>query len=322
MVIPADAPCPLPGLRSLRPGIEQDYYAGRENEVSFAKEASVKRSLLLFFSLLACQWVFAHSGSCDVSNVLRVSDGKVITFAQMIADVKKVDFVFVGEVHNVSEHHRDELAIIRAFHESDTSMAVGLEMFRADSQNALDSWVQGKLSLEQFLPYYYDNWHTAWPLYREIFWYARDHAIPLIGLNVPDKISKKVAREGFASLTQAERRQLPPGISCNVDPTYMEFIRKAYAGHAVRDGSFVKFCEAQMVWDKSMAWHLIAYVKKKPHRTVVVLSGIGHAWKRGIPEQMVMDSNFTYRVVLPLIPDEIDRETVTMKDADYVLLDQ
>lgn len=281
----------------------------------------MKRFLLPFFILLVCQWVFVESGSGDESRVLRVSDGKIITFSQMINDAKKADFVFVGEVHNVSEHHRDELAVIRAFHESDTPIAVGLEMFRADSQDALDSWVKGKLSLEQFLPSYYDNWGTAWPLYREIFWYAHDHDIPLIGLNVPSRIAKKVAQQGFASLSQAERKQLPPGISCNVDPTYMEFIRKAYAGHAMHDRGFVNFCEAQMVWDKSMAWHLITYVKKKPGRTVVVLAGVGHAWKRGIPEQVGMESKFTYRVVLPLIPNQIDRDTVTTKDADYVLLD-
>jgi uncharacterized iron-regulated protein len=285
----------------------------------------VKRSLLTFFILLLCQWVFVRSGLSAESaegKVLRVSDGQIITFSGMIADVKTVDFVFIGEVHDISEHHRGQLAVIRAFHESDEPTAVGLEMFRADSQGVLDSWVRGKLSVEQFLPAYYDNWREPWPLYRDIFQYARDHEIPLLGLNVPDKIAEKVAHAGFASLTPAERRQLPPGISCNVDPTYMEFIRRAYAGHAAHDRGFVNFCEAQMVWDKSMAWHLIAYVKKKPGRTVVVLAGIGHAWKRGIPGQMAADSKYTYRVVLPFIPDQIDRETVTTKDADYVLLDE
>ena len=281
----------------------------------------MRNTFLPVFVLIVCLCAAAGKASGSESKVLRVRDGRIITFAQMIDDAKKANVVFVGEVHDVSEHHRDELAIIRAFHESDTPMAVGLEMFRADSQDTLDSWVNGKLSLERFLPSYYDNWRAAWPLYREIFQYARDHEIPLLGLNVSDRIARKVAHEGFASLTQAERRQLPPGISCNVDPTYMEFIRRAYAGHAMQDRVFVNFCEAQMVWDKSMAWHLIAYVKKKPGRTVVVLAGVGHAWKRGIPEQMGLDSNFTYRVVLPLIPDQIDRETVTVKDADYVLLD-
>jgi uncharacterized iron-regulated protein len=281
----------------------------------------VKRFLVPLFILLTGQWGFAQNGSISEGDVLRVRDGKIITFAGMIADVKKADFVFIGEVHDISGHHRDELAIIRAFHESDAPTAVGLEMFRADSQPVLDSWVRGKMSVKQFLVSYYDNWREPWPLYRDIFQYARDHEIPLLGLNVPDRIAEKVAREGFAALTPAERKQLPPGISCNVDPTYMEFIRKAYAGHAAHDRAFVNFCEAQMVWDKSMAWHLIAYVKKKPGRTVVVLAGVGHAWKRGIPEHVGMDSKYTYRVVLPLIPDQIDRETVTTEDADYVLLD-
>jgi uncharacterized iron-regulated protein len=279
----------------------------------------VRKSLFMFFALL-CLCVSAEKGHCSGDKVLRVRDGKIITFAGMIDDVKKADFVFVGEVHDMSEHHRAELDIIRAVHESAMPIAVGLEMFRADSQGALDSWVRGKLSVEKFLPAYYDNWREPWPLYRDIFQYARDQEIPLLGLNVPDRIAEKVARQGFASLTQAERRQLPPGISCNVDPTYMEFIRKAYAGHPMHDRGFVNFCEAQMVWDKAMAWHLITYVKKKPGRTVVVLAGVGHAWKRGIPEQVGADSKYTYRVVLPLIPDQIDRETVTTEDADYVLL--
>jgi uncharacterized iron-regulated protein len=101
----------------------------------------------------------------------------------------------------------------------------------------------------------------------------------------------------------------------------MEFIRKAYAGHAMQDRAFVNFCEAQMVWDKSMAWHLMAYRKKNPGRTVVVLAGVGHAWKRGIPEQVEMESKYAYRVILPLVPDQIEKETVTTRDADYVLLD-
>ena len=281
----------------------------------------MRKNLLLVLALLACLCLDTKQGAGSDNKVLRVRDGKIILFARMIDDVKKADFVFVGEVHDLIEHHRNELAIIKAIHESGGPTAVGLEMFRADSQAALDSWVKGKLSLEQFLPAYYDNWREPWPLYREIFQYARDHEIPLIGLNVPDKIAEKVAWQGFASLTQAEKKQLPPGISCSVDPTYMEFIRKAYAGHVAHDRDFMNFCEAQMLWDKSMAWHLMNYAKKNPGRPIVVLAGVGHAWKRGIPEQVGMGSKFTYRVVLPLMPDQIDRDTVTTKDADYVLLD-
>jgi len=267
-------------------------------------------------SLLAAADSIAGDGS-----VLRVSDGKLITFDQMIVEVKKVNIVFVGEIHDIIEHHEAELAVIRAFHESDTPMAIGLEMFRSDSQGTLDSWVSGKSPLEKFLPAYYDNWHMPWPFYREIFWYVRDHEIPLVGLNIPEGISKKIAKQGFASLTVEEKKHLPSGISCNVDATYMEFIRRAYADHTRQERQFVNFCEAQMVWDKSMAWHLVEYMKKNRGRIVVVLAGVGHAWKRGMPEQVAMESKYTYRVILPLIPDQIEKSNVTTKDADYVLLE-
>ncbi len=279
------------------------------------------RKILLSLLIPLFLIISVGDGSCTHSGVLRVRDGRIITFNQMIEEVKKVDIIFVGEVHDFMEHHMLELAIIMALHESDTPMAIGLEMFRSDSQADLDSWIRKKSSLEQFLPAYYDNWHMPWPLYRDIFEYAREHEIPLIGLNIPDWIAKKIALQGFASLTEEEKKHLPAGISCNVDPTYMEFIRRAYADHSLRERQFVNFCEAQMVWDKSMARHLVEYLKKNHAGTVVVLAGVGHAWKRGIPDQVASESKFTFRVILPLIPDQIEKKTVTTRDADYVLLE-
>ncbi len=275
-------------------------------------------TLLLLLGVYSCSSAESEPGR---GAVLRVRDGKTITFAQMMAEVRKVDLVFVGEIHDIPAHHRDELAVIRAVHEADTPMAVGLEMFRSNSQDVLNSWGAGKLTVEKFLPAYYDNWQMSWSYYRDIFLYARDHAIPLLGLNIPDEISRKVAQQGFASLTAKEKKLLPPGISCNVDPKYMEFIRQAYAGHQRRDRAFVNFCEAQMVWDKSMAWRLMEYHKRHPATTVVVLAGVGHSWKRGIPEQVAVESKLTYRVILPAIPDQVDGANITTRDADYLLLE-
>jgi uncharacterized iron-regulated protein len=102
----------------------------------------------------------------------------------------------------------------------------------------------------------------------------------------------------------------------------MEFIKRAYAGHArTVDKKFLNFCEAQMVWDKSMAWHLTEYLKENPDKTVIVLAGVGHAWKRGIPEQVSRLSNrYTSTVILPFIPDQVEPGNVTLQDADYVVL--
>lgn len=281
----------------------------------------MKRILVFTTMLFLILSAFVRSDR-PIQRVLRVNDGKVITFDEMLEDLKKASIVYVGEVHDIPAHHLNQLEIISALHEADRPMAIGLEMFRAENQKALDLWVKGKMPLDQFLPVYYKNWTMPWPLYRDIFLYAREHELDTLGLNIPDAISKKISEKGFGSLTADEKKQLPPGISCNVDPTYMEFIRRAYAGHSHRDKGFVNFCEAQMVWDKSMAWHVAQFVRKNPDKTVIVLAGIGHAWRRGIPEQVELDpKKYTSRVVLPAIPDQVDRKTVTTADADYLMLD-
>jgi uncharacterized iron-regulated protein len=251
---------------------------------------------------------------------LRVRDGKVITFSRMFSEIRTADIVFVGESHGNMKDHAGQLAIIRAFHESAFPVAIGLEMFRAESQRELDRWIEGKAGLDAFLKVYYDNWNMPWPLYGSIFLYAQEHVIPMIGLNLPDGIVKKVAQKGFAALTPEERRQLPAGISCNVDPTYMDFIRKVYGKH---DGgkSFSHFCEAQVVWDKTMAFHLVEYLGKNRGRTVVVLAGAGHSWKRGIPEHVREFSKYRTVVIMPDVPEQTNRTALTTADADYLALD-
>ena len=260
-------------------------------------------------------------GMIKVNEVLRVRDGTIMTFDEMVGKAKKAEIVFVGELHDFPEHHLLELNIIRTLHESDTPLVIGLEMFRADSQKSLDNWVSGTLKLDKFLPVYYDNWRQDWTLYQDIFSYAREHHIPLIGLNIPDKIAEAVANKGFTSLTADEKKQLPPEITCDIDPTYMAFIRKAYADHARSvDRKFLNFCEAQMVWDKSMAWHLVQYLNKHPGKKMVVLAGVGHAWKRGIPEQVGRFSKYPSIVILPVVPGQVEPDSVTVRDADYVVL--
>jgi uncharacterized iron-regulated protein len=260
-------------------------------------------------------------GCSGYEYVVRTGDGKTIRFHEMIEDIRKVNLIFVGEFHDRSSHHEAQLEIIKALDRSGVPVAIGLEMFRADSQKELHRWVDGSSGEDEFVKVYQANWTVPWPFYKDIFLYARQRRIPMIGLNVPDKITRKVSRQGFSSLGSEDLKDLPPGISCDIDEGYMQFIQRAYSAHRTEGKSFVHFCEAQMVWDKAMAWNLMEFLKGNPQRTVVVLAGTGHSWKRAIPGQVERLSGPPYRVILPEVPGLINPRTVHSHDADYILLE-
>jgi uncharacterized iron-regulated protein len=270
--------------------------------------------------VLAVLVIIATIAPTHAAEMFRVRDRTTIPIEKMLPDLRAADIIYIGEIHQVEAHRWLVLDIMRDLHAAAIPFALGVEMFRADEQATLDAWTGGTLSLERFIRAYADNWTLPWPLYDDIFLYAREHRIPLVGLSIPDEISAAVARGGFASLTEQQRKKLPPGMSCNVDPKYREFIRKAYGDHGGRSGmQFEYFCEAQMVWDKSMAWNLLRYRVANPGAKLVVLAGLRHAWRRGIPEQVALVMSGTAsQVVLPVIVGQIAPQNVTSDDADFL----
>ncbi|HET6490168.1 MAG TPA: ChaN family lipoprotein, partial [Syntrophales bacterium] len=230
--------------------------------------------------------------------------------------------IVVGETHDSQADHDLQLKIIRTLHEGGLTIAVGLEMFRAESQDLLEKWWRWGMSTEQFEVLYRENWGLPWPLYRDIFIYSRQKRIPLVGLNVPREIVSKAAREGYGSLTEAERKKLPPGITCTLDEAYRSYIRKTFAEHAQSSGrSFDHFCEAQMVWDTAMAIYALEYLDKNPGSRMVILTGSAHARKQAIPRQIAtMRPDVTVSVILQAPDGKAGREKLTVEDADYLVL--
>jgi len=276
---------------------------------------------LLFVIIFLAFCLVPAAKSFGLEQVFRVSDGKLVAFDQMIEDIKGVDFVFVGEVHSNLKHHKAQLKIIKALNELKIPTAIGVEMFRAGSQKELDQWVDGTMSLGVFIGVYNANWGMPWPWYMNIFKYARQYDIPVIGLNLPAEITEKVARRGFESLTGDELKQLPHRLDFDIEDGYRAHVRKAFEAHGENDKSFDNFCKAQMIWDMTMAYHLMTFLKKNPGKTVVVLTGAEHSAKKGIPDQIKKQSLDRYKVILPQQPGRFETNTTTTADADYLMLE-
>ena len=246
--------------------------------------------------------------------------GKEKLMSKAISELKKNRVILVGEHHTNMDHHFGQLNVIQSLKEAGVQVAIGLEMFREDSQQALDQWVAGNIGEKQFEAIYYDNWTYPWSVYRMIFEYARKEKIPMIGLNVPREITRQVSRGGFNSLSEEQRGKLKD-VSCRVDKEYMDYIKKAFGGHAHGKINFTYFCEAQMVWDTAMAINTLEYLKKEPDSVVILLAGAGHVQKGAVPRQIRDRSDIPHTVILPKIQGIIDKETIGVKDADYIMLD-
>lgn len=272
---------------------------------------------LLIVGVLLC---LALPGTAQKGEyIFKVSNIIQLSLQDLTGELRKARVVVIGEQHDNWRHHEAQLSVIRALHEAGQKIAVGFEMFQKDAQGDLDRWVSGRMSEEEFFRVYSDNWDfNLWPLYRGIFDYAREHRIPMLGLNVPRSIVSRVAREGFSSLTEKERKKIG-FLSCNVDPRYREILARVLGGGGhLGNSMFNNFCEAQVVWDTSMALNIIDYAEKNGDTLVIALAGNFHAWKRGIAEQISQRSELKSLVILPSEDTSLFNYSVVLEDADYV----
>ena len=253
---------------------------------------------------------------CQARQIIRMSDRHGVSFAQMIDDIKGSRSILIGEMHNDKNHHVMQLEVIKALHDMGIPLAIGLEMFPAQSQGMLDRWNEGKITEQTFQGLYSLYWGEDWLLYRDIFIFARENHIPLIAVNVPKYIMSKVVSQGFAALDLADKKNLPPKVTCELNSKYTELLKQSYLQHAGNKKSFTYFCEAQTLFNNGMAWNMANYLKTNSKMTMVTLTGAWHAVKNAIPEQLEHYQNISSRVIIPEIPG-LSIENASENDADY-----
>ena len=135
----------------------------------------------------------------------------------------------------------------------------------------------------------------------------RKKKLPLIALNTPTEISRKISREGLDELTAAERQFIPPTAEIDLgNPEYRQMLFKIYqqhnhAGHGNSKG-FDKFVLVQVLWDETMAERVAQFHQKNPQYKIVVLAGKGHIiYGYGIPQRVarrLRNHNFQQTSVL------------------------
>lgn len=80
------------------------------------------------------------------------------------------------------------------------------------------------------------------------------------------------------------------------------------------------FCEAQLVWDTTMAINALNDLNQHPDQSMILLAGSGHVRKMGIPIQVNRRSPIPVTILLPHIPGISEPDKITAADADFIIM--
>ena len=215
------------------------------------------------------------------------SEGKTLTFGEMVESALESRVVFVGERHDRYDHHLNQLALLRALHQRYPDLSIGVEWFQQPFQAELDAYLAGRLNDTQLLSrsQYLDRWGYDFRMMRPIFEFAREHRIPLVALNADVEITRQVGSQGLDSLSAEQRAQLPEIITPPPDEE-REALKEIFSHHPnVSAENFDNFVTVQRIWDLTMAEAIVEHLKDYPQRKMVVFAGDGHVSRgRAIPQ--------------------------------------
>lgn len=217
----------------------------------------------------------------------RVVDTKsntTISWDAMVKQLSEANTIFVGEFHDDPETHRAERALLESVHKKvGDKLTLAMEMLERDGQSTLDDYLSGKIT-EADLAKKATLWNNYATDYRPMVEYAKAKKIPVRGSNAPQKIVRRVGKEGWATvvptLTETERATVADYVLAPTDAYSAKFTEamggaSAHGDTGMTADAIRRFYEAQCLRDDTMA-HTIAEERAKG-RIVLHINGAFHS---------------------------------------------
>jgi len=272
-----------------------------------------------------------HTVGLVVDALVDTRTGEALTPAQVAARLDGTHLVFFGELHTSMDVHRSQLRLLQELEKTGRPLLIGLEMFPYTAQEGLDRWVDGLLTEEGFLEIggWYEHWGLHWGYYRDIFLFARDHGVPMFGVNTPREVVSAVRMKGLDALSEEERSQMPPSMEIESED-HRTLFRAFMTGDeddetihsSMSDEQLEAMRSAQVTWDASMAYNAVRALERLDETErdpiMVVLIGSGHvAYGLGAERQARQWFDGKIASVIPVPAEDNDGEPVKSVQASY-----
>ncbi|TLY35970.1 MAG: hypothetical protein E6K60_09580 [Nitrospirae bacterium] len=135
--------------------------------------------------------------------IVETKTGHVVTFDDLLTQVNGADVVYLGEEHRNAAHIESAIKVLHGLVARHRRPIVAMEMFGWDGQTTLDRYLNDpKMSKENFMhdARWKENWGGDYSDYAPLVNLARDRGLPLLALNPPRPLVRRVAKEGLANV--------------------------------------------------------------------------------------------------------------------------
>src|SRR5437870_10577428 len=268
--------------------------------------------------------------------IVEVKADRPISFTDLLTDLANVDVIYIGEEHSHRSHIEAALRILQALIDRNQKPALGLEMFGWDGQAGLDHYLaEPDMAPDLFLQEarWKENWGGSYNDYAPLIDFARSHHLPVLALNPPKPLVRRVAKEGLSSALKDPgmlRWQMRDDVLSD-EPAYREVmvsqLRACHGG--LSEEAYQRMYEAALFRDEGMAKTISEHLSHRAPDAgpVVSYTGAGHIqYRLPVPSRVLRRLKGAIRrttVYLtsyePKRQDEI-RTLLDQSIADYVCL--
>jgi uncharacterized iron-regulated protein len=212
--------------------------------------------------------------------VVELATQRTLSFEAFVKAVAQAQVVAVGEEHYHPDIQAFELRLLQALvQHRPQRVALAMEFLERDMQSAVDAYLSGNSdaatlqtqikATPAFIEYYF-------PLIQ----YARQAGVPLLALNVPRSLARRVTQEGLQPVAES----LPPTARTYLAATFLPitpqyrtyFLQAVAAAHPLSEEQRDRFVEAAHLKDDTMAESLAAFLERAADMTVLAIAGRFH----------------------------------------------
>jgi len=255
---------------------------------------------------------------------------------QIIDSVQPGTILLIGEVHGQKATHDQQMSILEALRDRGLKVSVGMEFFNYTDQDLVQKFRSGEISETDF------KTAVKWSGF-DFSLYGPQLAFPKaereefgLGINMPRSVTQAISKNGLASLKPDQIKLMPPNFELGRDSYHDRFNELMSDGHIPTD-KLANYFAAQCVWDDTMAWQTVNFMRNHQDHVFVVIVGEFHVqYGGGLPDRIAvrlaqdgLDSKLKIQTISQvwaegLNQDEIQKE-ITPSDkygprADFISL--